>query len=250
MGKKSCLLLLALTFLFVAPALAYGGGDVLFDTGAPREVIFQGGDLNFLGWTSGNPVASQPQRWTAQPFDLPAGNWDVTQLDVYYFVPTDNVVTDLNWIIWDRAGQARPVDGDILAEGSVPEFGCGPGGCPTAEDFVEIPVDVNLDGGEYYLTVYGVDATGGLTSIGWSTNADNGINFLNNDDDAFMWRSEQFPSPGFGEYNLTPDVLAQAPGLDPNDLYNAAFAVHGVPEPAALTLLALGGVAVLRRRRA
>jgi len=228
---------------------SYGDGDVLFDTGAPRQVIFQG-NSTFLGWTSGNPSASQPQRWTAQPFDLPAGNWDVTQLDAYYFVPDGNAVTDINWIIWSRDGQASPIDGDIIAEGSVAEFGCGAGGCPAATDPVQIPVNVNLDGGEYYLTIYGVDAAGSNTSIGWSTNADNGINFFNGGGDAFMWRAEQFPSPGFAEYNLTADVLSQTPGLDPNDLYNAAFAVHGVPEPATLALLAMGGVAILRRRRA
>ncbi len=249
MGKKPLLFSLSLVICLVAFMSSGAFGEVLFDTGPPRQVIFQGGAPNFLGWTSGNPGATQPQRWTAQPFMLPSGNWDVTQLDVYYFVPTANVVTDVHWTIWSRDGQNRPVDGDILAEGSVPEFGCGGGGCPTAEDFVEIPIDVNLAGGDYYLTIYGSNAAGDFTSLGWTTNADNGINFVGGDG-AFMWRSEAFPNPGFGEYNLTPDILEQLPEFDPNDLYNAAFAVHGVPEPSMLMLLAIGGVAALRRRRA
>ncbi len=226
----------------------FAGGDVLFDTGVPRQVIFQGGET-FLGWTSGNPSAAQPERWTAQPFTLPAGDWDITQLDLYYFVPTGNVVDDINWIVWSRDGQNRPEDGDMLLEGSFPELGCGPAGCPGSEDAAEIPVNFSLSGGDYYMTFFGSNATGAFTSIGWSTNADDGINFINGDGEAFMWRAEAFPSPGFGEYNLTPDILDQTPGLDPNDLYNAAFAIHGVPEPAALALLAFGASLALRRRR-
>jgi hypothetical protein len=240
------------------------GGMSLFDTGPPRTVLFDaanGGNYTetFLGWSSGNLSATFPQRWTAQAFHLGAtpdgGDWRINQINVDGFLPAGTIATHITVIVWSRTGQNAPVDGDQLYSVQValppalddPEV-------EGVDNFLrEIPVNVNLPEGDYYLTIYGSNPdnpSGTPQNFAWLTNADNGINLIDPDSlSPFMWRSAAFPVPGFAVYQLPPTTLMQTEGLDPNDLYNAAFAIFGVPAPATLPLLALAGLIGRRRRR-
>jgi len=206
---------------------------VLWDTGAAESVLFNGNPSN-LGWTSGNAGATQPQRWTAQPFAFAAGNYTVNEIEAEYFVPGADP-TDIGWVIWNRTGENAPTQADEVASGMVPY-----GGTPGAA--FAIP-DVNLTGGEYYLTVYGVGST-----VGWFTGAPDGINFVDATGSPWMYRSSEYPTPGMQVYQLPLSVLAANLG-DPLDIYNAAFRLRGVPAPSALALLGLGGLVATRRRR-
>ncbi len=206
---------------------------VLWDTGAAETVLFNGNPSS-LGWTSGNAGPTQPQRWTAQPFAFAAGNYTVNEIEAEYFVPGADP-TDIGWVIWNRTGENAPTQADEVASGMVPY-----GGTPGAA--FAIP-DVNLTGGEYYLTVYGVGST-----IGWFTGAPNGINFVDPTGAPWMYRSSEYPTPGMQVYQLPLSVLAANLG-DPLDIYNAAFRLRGVPAPSALALLGLGGLVATRRRR-
>ena len=205
---------------------------VLYDTGLHETVLFNGAASN-LGWTSGNASASQPQRYTAQAFTLGAGPNTINEIHPDYFVQSP-LPTDVGWIIWSRNGTAAPTQADELASGSSPYTAAG--------DAFTIP-DVNLPGGDYYLTVYGI---GGL--IFWFTGAPDGIPILDGNGDPFTWRSETYPAPGVLMYQLPLAVLAANAG-DPEDTYNAAFSLSGVPAPSSLALLGLGGLVAARRRR-
>ncbi len=208
--------------------------DILYDTGAHDTVLFNAAETN-LGWTSGDGGAGLEQRWTAQPFAINERS-QVTSIFASYFVPGANP-TDIAWTVWNRSGAAAPVDGDQVASGSAP--------------FVDVTASLAtnfvLEPGDYYLTVYGVGAT-----IGWFTNAPNPINFQDANGASWMWRSAQFPSPGFAQYQLDPSVLDVVdPINDSRDyLYSAEFRLEGVvPTPGAAALLGLAGLGAARRRR-
>lgn len=189
----------------------------LFDTGVHQPCFFNAALTN-LGWTSGNVSAAQPQRWTAQPFTLPAGNHHVVQIEAEYFVPAANP-TAIAWVIWNRTGQNAPTSVDEVASGVVPFTAAG----------APLGVDLTLPGGDYYLTIYAVAPQG--TTIGWFTNAQNGIHFIEPSNSLpFMWRSSTYPGGGFLVYQLPAATLSQNAGLDPNKLYCAAFRIRGFTE--------------------
>ncbi len=175
--------------------------QVLYDTGFSVAVLFNGTATN-LGWTSGNNRAGgQPQRWTAQPFTLPAGNWLITQINAEYFIPTTSgPVTDIGIRIWNRTGEAAPTDADEVFSGVVPNPG-GEGDNIWSE--FSLGNGVALAGGDYYLSVYGIDAAGADAFIGWFTGAPDGINFIDGGNgNPYMWRSSTYPTPGFEFYQL------------------------------------------------
>lgn len=206
---------------------------LLYDTGVHETVLFNGSATN-LGWTSGNAGATQPQRWTAQPFTLGAGDFTINEIEAEYFVPGADP-TDIGWVIWERIGETAPTQANEVASGMV-AYG-GVAGAPFAIPGVSVP------SGDYYLTVYGVGST-----IGWFTAAPDGINFIDPTGNPWMWRSSEFPTPGMQVYQLDPSILSANLG-DPDDIYNAAFRLRGVPAPSSLALLGLGGLVAMRRRR-
>jgi hypothetical protein len=249
-------LALAVAFSLAVPAAF--AGDPLWDTGPPRQVLYDaagGGNhaLTYLGFSSGDIGAGSDQRWSAQAFSLPEGNWRIDQIDADWFVVAGFEFTTINWTVWSRTGTARPEDGDQVITGSIaassvpdlddPEI-------PEADIWLhQIPVDFDLAGGDYYLTLYASDTPNNHTAnLAWLTNADNGLNLVDENDLAYMWRSALFPAPGFAKYQLSELILKQQDGLDPKDVYNTSFTIYGTPEPGTLGLLALGGLAALRRR--
>ena len=189
----------------------------LYDTGIYRPCIFNGASTN-LGWTSGNVSAAQPQRWAAQPFTLPAGTWNITEIAPEYFIPAGNP-TDMGWTIWSRNGSAAPTAADEITSGTTPFVAASS----------PFPVNVTLTGGDYYLSIYAYSPQG--NTVGWFTNAQNGIHLTDALGVTFMWRASAYPSPGFAVYQLAPAVLSQSPGLDPNKLYCASFALRGYAAP-------------------
>ena len=211
--------------------------QVLWDTGPNRALVFNGALTN-LGWSSGSPAAGQPQRWTAQAFTLPAlpegaGTWNICQLNPNGFEPAGVLNETLEYIVWARTGTDQPVDGDQIVSGSVPlPFAVeDPDGDAGNLWRYPMSVDFDLPPGDYWLTVYGANTTGGASNWAWFANPDNGINVLDGGGAPFMWRSEMFPDPGFQMY--TTPLVEQAEGLDPNDVYNASFEVLGNPVEGA-----------------
>lgn len=188
----------------------------LFDTGPYQACVFNG-VLTNLGWTSGDLGGTSTQRWAAQPFSLPAGNWQISQIAPAYFVPAANPA-NMGWRIWNRTGSAAPTVADEVASGTTPFTAAS------------APFDVNLvlPGGDYYLSIYAVDPVG--VSVGWFTNAQNGIHLIEPSNALpFMWRAASYPAPGFAVYQLPATTLSQQAGLDPNKLYCADFRILGFP---------------------
>lgn len=246
-------------FAFVmVPALAVvmvtGGpaqaGINLFDTGPPNPVLFNDA-LTFLGFSAGFLSDDFPQRWSAQAFTLPAGTWDITQIDVDYFIPVGSEFDQLNWVIWSRTGSDAP--GAQIAAGSVAApVGIDDPEIDGVEDWLHqfSPVGLQLDGGDYYLTIYGEDSkpSDHPANAAWLTAAADGINILDVDGNPFMWRSVSQPDPGFQVYTLA--GLTNSKGQDPLDVFNASFTIYGVPGPGSLALLGVAGLIGRRRRRA
>jgi hypothetical protein len=176
--------------------------------------MFNGAATN-LGWTSGNAAATQPQRWAAQPFTLPAGNWRITTITPQYFVPA-GLPTDIGFKIWSRVGQIAPAVADEKATGSNPYTAAS----------APLAVDVTLPGGDYYLSIYAIGPVG--NTIGWFTNAPNGIHFIDPINNVpFMWRGTTYPPPSWVMYELPATTLAPYNGSDPNKLYCASFKIDG-----------------------
>lgn len=207
-------------------------GKVLYDSGPPNRGNLEG-DITYLGWTSGYMQPGYEQRWSAHPFTIPEGTWDITQINADYFIGDDFDLLD--YIIWQRNGQECPVQGDELIQGTIAS--------PVSRDDPRLPqtdlylhqieVDFQLEGGDYYLTIYGRRSDGQPGSLAWLGNTENGIPLLNPSSnpnpgvDAFFWRSAQFPNPGFAEYNLPKNTWDSLPGQEPNQLYTVCFTIFG-----------------------
>ncbi len=232
-------------------------GDVLWDTGPPRLVLFDpagGGNHveTFLGFSSGNIGAGFEDRRAAMPFVLPDPGggqfYRITQIDLDYFT-ADTFPTDLNFRVYARNGEGMPTSADIVIDMTVPApVGMDDPEVDGADDFLhQIFPEFDLDPGEYYLSIYSAAPAG--SNIAWFTNADNGIPFVD-EEGAWMWR-QATEGAGFEFYQLSQDVFMQVPGLDPHDIYSQSFSLYGqlIPEPATLALLAMGAVVALKRRR-
>jgi hypothetical protein len=215
-----------------------GIGQVLYDSGEPQRGVYYG-DNKFLGFLSGNGGSGMEQRWAAHPFTLPEGTWNITQIRVDYATYSDAPFDLVRYIIWRRTGQESPEADDEIIQGVVPApLSFDDPRIPEADDYLHY-IDVNfpLEGGDYYLTVYGDRSDGQPNGyFGWLGNTENGIPLLNPDPNpnpgvnAFFWRSAQFPSPGFATYNLPKSTWDSLPGQDPNQLYTAAFTIYGTAE--------------------
>ncbi len=227
-----------------AAIAASAQGDVLWDTGAPHPVVFNG-TPTYLGYTSGTAGAGLEQRWAAVPFRIPAGGATVTQIDVDYFIAAGQEPTGVTFVVWDRAGLAAPTT--MVTSFSMPlAIPTDDPRIPAADLYLNqySGLSLALAGGDYYLTVYG-DGDPGVGTIAWLTGGDLQDESL---EQGFMWRSAQFPSPGFQPYNpaaIQPDV-----GQDPDDPWNPSMTIYGdpIPAPASLALLGIGAVFARRRR--
>lgn len=217
-------------------------GQVLYDSGPPNRGLYNG-EIKYCGFISASPSSVYEQRWSAHPFTISDPNCNITRIDVDYFIPSGDEFDILNYIIWKRTDQQKPELGDEIVQGSIP--------APVAYDdprlqqvdsyLHHIDVDFQLERGDYYFTIYGSRTDGQPCGLGWLGNTEDGMPLLNPSSnpnpgvDAFFWRSAQFPSPGFQEYNLPTSQWASLPGQDPNQLYTAAFTIFGTPvetEPA------------------
>lgn len=212
----------------------------LFYTGPPRPVLLGEASV-YAGLSSGYASAASPQLWLAQAFTLPQGidgaGWHIMRIEATGFTPATSLIEDLGYIIWSRSGMAAPADGDQVALGSVV--------LAAPQDDENVPgnglylhlideLEIELPPGDYWLTVHGINSTGGATpsTFGWMTHASNGINNLDGLGAPFTWRCTMFPAPGF--FAFTSPLLAINPsyGGDPRDLYNTSFRILG--EPGAL----------------
>lgn len=200
-----------------------------WDTGAPKTVIFNNQEV-YLGYSSGNVSATLPQRWCAIPFSVPAGGAVISQIDADWFIVDGSQGAEVRYIIWRRTGLARPVDGDQVSQGVLGPYGPGvddpriPGG----EDWLHrySGLNIALPAGDYYLTIYadgiGAGNTTGFSNLAWLTGADLQPPEVEQD---FMWRSAQFPTPGFEVF--APTTIQPKSGQDPKDRWNPAFVLYG-----------------------
>ncbi len=213
------------------------GIEDVFDTGPRRTVNWDaGGGCNFaptfLGWSSGNLGAAQPQRWSAQAFNVPAppegDAWHITSIEINGFLVDGFPVDTFNYIVWNRTGFDVPVDGDQVTQGSAPiDAGFDDPDIPDGDDdLFGAQTSFDLAPGNYWLSFFASNAGGTLSNLAWFTNAEFGINNLDKVDKPFHWRAEMFPDPGFVFYQLSDCQLAEI-DTDPHDLYNAAFRLRG-----------------------
>ncbi|MEE9130404.1 MAG: hypothetical protein V3T84_10320, partial [Phycisphaerales bacterium] len=244
-----------LAFCIGMPVDVPCGIEVVFDTGPHRTVLVNGGATH-LGWSSGNLDNNiDMQIRTAQAFTLPAlppgpGLWDVNQVEVEGFDPGGVTNEFINFEIFTRTAlDVAPGPADSLATGTQ-DFNTAAGGDidgPT-ESTVIFLSGVSLPPGDYWVTMWPSNAAGGLANFAWFTNAEFGINNFCTDNapppaDGFqgcsgpgdngepmMLRARLYPDPGFGSYNLEPEVLDVFDKTqDPADLYNAAFRIRAAP---------------------
>ncbi len=233
-----------LTFVVaVALALPALGQDVLWDTGAPHPVNFNGTDT-YLGYSSGDLGPPNSQRWCAIPFRITVSGAVIQRIDADWFINPGQEADNVNAIIWHRTGLAAPVDGDQFWTGTLGPFGPGiddPRTTTTDDWLHQYDVNIPIPAGDYYLTIYG-DGGAAPNSTPWLTGGDLQAEDL---EQGFMWRSASFPSPGFVAYAPS-NILPGAGMADADDRWNPSFALYGIPEPTTLVLLALA--AALRRR--
>ncbi|MBI5863480.1 MAG: PEP-CTERM sorting domain-containing protein [Planctomycetes bacterium] len=228
----------------VAALAGSASATVLWDTGAPNPVMFNG-NLTYLGFSSGNLGAGSEQRWAAQPFRIDAAGTVIQQIDIDYFIPAGGEFDNVNFIIWNRTGLAAPVNGNQFLSGVLGPMdpGLDDPRIAAIDNYLHTyTVNIPIPAGDYYLTVYGDGGTA-PNNAAWLTGAVGQDESL---EQAFMWRSAQFPSPGFQAY--TSAAIAPAAGQDPGDVWNTSFTLHGIPEPSSLALLAIGAGLLARRR--
>jgi len=221
----------------------FGEGDVtftfrqfLFNTGGTQPVIFNGGLTN-LGFSSGDLGPGLEQRWSAMPFTLgdpgPGQVWRVLSIQAAGFEPAGVVNELLEFKIWSRSNlQSPPTGADpVLVEGAVPfptPFDI-PGN--PANEGHEIETDFTLPAGDYWLTVYASNSSGGAqpSNFAWFINAQNAIHILDPvSGDPFQWRSATFPIPGFLATSFA--AVQPAEGFDPDALYSCGFRILGNAE--------------------
>jgi len=246
-----------------------GFGDMGTDTGPHDFVLFNGADSH-LGWSSGDLDAGpgvDDQRRTVQAFTLPAIPvgaglaWGIEHLLLEGFDP-GNINEFINFEIFTRTAlDVAPTSADTVALFEEIEFGGGFDG--DTEEFGIIIQDFFLDPGDYWLTFWASNSSGGTTpaNIAWFTGAPDGIKVVctanmpppaagyegcipndpgpNGDPDGSpaMLRARLYPVPGFGAYTLDPTVLdispaSSNPDLTGSYLYSAAFRLRmrtGVP---------------------
>jgi hypothetical protein len=211
-------------------------GEEYFTTGPVQTVLFNGANTN-LGLSSGDLSLANAQRWLAMPFEVPApssGNaWDTTAIIGKGFVVANTVTPDLTWILWNRDGTNKPVDGDQVASGTVPMPSAfdDPADAAAGAAFpIVLGTPVTLCPGEYWVTIYGSDPTPDGTNASnwaWFTGAADPIVLLDANNLPFAWRSVTFPTPGFAVYN--PTNIAPIAGSNPLGHYSTAFNVRGIP---------------------
>ena len=180
--------------------------QVVYDTGVHAAVCTPAGVATNLGLSSGAIAAGSPQRWLAAPFIAadpdgtgPLDSWRVTLLQPEGFVPAGAVNEKMNWILWRRNGILAPnYATDQLASGQIvyPTLG--------ANGEANIPVDLLLPAGDYYLTVF-PSAVGNpcrandgqivISNYAWFIGAPNGM-ALSDATGIFAWRGATFPGSG------------------------------------------------------
>ncbi|MDZ4831999.1 MAG: hypothetical protein SGJ09_17620 [Phycisphaerae bacterium] len=213
---------------------------VIYTTGPQQGVItIASGALGGLGLSSGALSAAQPRRWKADAFTVgtaPGGGvWEMTQIIGKGFQPAGVTNTDLNWIIWNRTGEAKPVNGDQFLQGTVPY----PAGYDNGIDFsanasfaLPIAAGTMLPAGNYYLTLYASNPNDANLGAGtapsnwaWFIYSKDGINLTAGG--LHGWRSnDALSAAGFLFYNGLGTFAVQT-GDDPNDLYNNVFDILG-----------------------
>jgi hypothetical protein len=218
-------------FVFQLTGFAIDAAEqsVLWDTGAPHEVVYNGQTI-YLGFSSGN-LPDKPQRWAAIPFRIPPAGAVITRIDVDWFISAGYEAATVNYIIWQRQGLAPPQPGHEVSFGVLGPYAVGVDDprVPELDDWLHSYPGLNipLASGDYYLTIYaegiGPGNTTGYSDTPWLTGGDLQDEAL---EQPFMWRSASFPTPGFEPYDNP--AIQPTPGQDPDDRWNPCFAIWGV----------------------
>ena len=179
---------------------------VVWDTGAAQVVCNSTGGQTYLGLSSGAVSTTLPQRWALAPFTVtdpdgagPQSSWRIGLVQAQGFTPAGSINERMNWIIWSRSGTAAPnYATGVFASGQLP--------FPVQGDnyWHDIPLDVELPPGDYYLTLF-ASAVGNpcrandgqtvLSNFAWLVGAPNATVF-SNAQGPFVWRSQVQPGSG------------------------------------------------------
>jgi len=239
----------------LALASAASADVVFWDAGAPNQIT-NAGTVTFTGYSSGNINATQPQRWSAQAFVVPAGVTRITQIDADWFIPAaSDVGANVLYRIFPRPSTTTaPVSGSEVSMGTLGAYAVGTDDPRVAgtEDWFHSYTGLNIPivPGNYWLTIYadglGAGNTSGFSNLAWLAGAP-GVDASVTYND-YMWRSATYPVPGFQQYN--PAAITPGPTMpDATDRWNTSFTLYTVPAPGSLALLGLGALASGRRRR-
>lgn len=220
--------------------------DVLFSTGHPRRCLFNGFE-NYVGFSSGElPQSAAPVRWIAQPVSLAPGLHTITEVRAVGFVPIAFEFETLRFRLFSRTGTAPPTLADEIATGSHTMVGGYSGEMIELDPNTIAPwqfripnQNVTIPGGDYYIVVHADDPleTNGQCSFQWFVNAPGGIALVDAgppddpspgaNDYGWLWRSDDWPTPGFSPYQTAYSTFHSAVGADNSHLYVASFEIIG-----------------------
>src|SRR5262249_11183611 len=147
-------IVLAMAALAIA---GQAGAAVLWDTGAPHVVNFNGSDT-YLGFSAGNLGGASTQRWAAIPFRIGGPGAFINQVNVDGFAPAGSEPATVNYIIWNRSGLTAPTS--MYAQGVLGAYPGAGGDDPRVsggDTFLytfAVPNQL-VAAGDYYFTVYG-----------------------------------------------------------------------------------------------
>lgn len=166
-----------------------------------------------------------------------------------YFLNT--VGTGSHQLFWEiRSGITAGDGGTVVHTGTISETTITPTGGTISGRSVALHessvTPFNLDAGTYNLTV----AVRGGSDMAWAarTGGANGIGSPHGNGNSFIDAWNPF-APGGPSHYIIWEPASESTMVDPTDF---AFGLRGataVPEPASLTALALGGLALIRRRK-
>ncbi len=212
MKLKEAAVFTAVAVLSVVPWASASGFDYILDNGS-------------LG--SGLGPNSNEASVFVNSFTSQSGFTEIVSVDAFWHTVIGSLSATAG--VWSDPNQDGDPNDGVLLGSSALTLGAGEGSFQTFD--LLSPIDVGVAGTSFFVGVYWLDDASGRLGLG----TDNGTDLDRS------WLKDY----GAGNPPDPDDLSGSLPRFG-----NYMIRAHAVPEPASLSLLALGGLAMMRRRRA